>query len=419
MERWHIRDEDVVILRSLGEARRQAASDPVMSERRRLWKAHAACRGERPMVLAEIGGVLNEVLPDSTLQCQEKWAQGIERQLRNVLYEYERLQDDHVVEPWLNINWFFFESDYGVQVAKHRGDNQERLGSYTWEPPIQDLDKDFSKLHPRYFSVDREGTQEFKQVLDKVFAGVLPVRIRGSFYWTLGMTWKAIDLVGLDRLMLAMYDNPTGVHRLMAFLRDDHQAMLNWLEEEQLYSLNNEDDYVGSGTVGYTDELPQPGWQPDEPVRARDLWALSESQETVGVSPKMFEEFIFPYQLPVISRFGLSYYGCCEPVDKRWHLLKLIPNLRRLSVSPWSDQQKMAQNLGRNYIYCRKSHPGLVSTSDWDEERIKDDLRTTLKAAQGCNLEIVMKDVHTVASQPWRLQRWVTLARQCIDEIWV
>ena len=92
---------------------------------------------------------------------------------------------------------------------------------------------------------------------------------------------------------------------------------------------------IGSGSAGYTDELPQSDWREGDSVRATDQWVLSESQETVGVGPRLFEEFIFPYQLDLAKRFGLLYYGCCEPVHSRWDVLKKFPNLRKVSVSPW------------------------------------------------------------------------------------
>jgi hypothetical protein len=152
---------------------------------------------------------------------------------------------------------------------------------------------------------------------------------------TIGLTWKAIDLIGMEGLMLSMYDNPDGLHRLMAFLRDDELAFSNWLEEQELYSLNNENDYIGSGSMGYTAELPQDATrQAGSPVREKDLWVLMESQETVGVGPELFEEFVFPYQLSIGERFGKTYYGCCEPLNNRWDIVKRIPNLARVAVSP-------------------------------------------------------------------------------------
>jgi len=231
----------------------------------------------------------------------------------------------------------------------------------------------------------------------------------------MGLTWRAIDLIGMEKLMLAMYDNPDGLRALLAFLRDDHMALVDWLEEEHLYTLNNGADYVGSGSIGYCDDLPQADWSEGDPVRARDLWVLSESQETVGVSPKLFAEFILPYQLPLIERFGLCYYGCCEPIHARWPYLKDIPNLRRLSISPWCDQTYMAEALGSDFIFCRKPNPALISRATWDEEAIRADIAETLEVTRGCVVEFAMKDVHTLAGQDWRLGRWVEIAREEID----
>ena len=403
---------DVEILRGLARRVKEISQDPIMEERRRLWLKHNSLRGERTMILAETGGVLDELVPVSLLKCQEDWARGLERGLLNTIFMYENVKDDFVVEPFIAYNWHLQISDFGVQSKRQTTTNEGKLASYRWEPPIKNLSEDFGKLRHRTFGVNRESTMEWKATLEEVFGGVLDVRRRGGFWWTMGMTWTAIDLVGLEGLMLAMCDDPDGLHRLMAFLRDDHLALLDYVEKEGLLSLNNRNDYIGSGSVGYTVELPQAGLKPMQPIRIKDLWGLSESQETVGVSPGMFAEFIFPYQLPVIERFGLSYYGCCEPIHSRWDSIGKIPNLRKVSVSPWADEKFFGRELAGKYVYCRKPNPALISSQRFDEAEICGDLRRTVKAARGCHLEIVMKDMHTVADQPWRLGRWVEMARE-------
>jgi hypothetical protein len=410
--RWTITSHDRDTLRRLAARQAEIAQEPVMAERRRLWIAHAGLRGERPMILAENQGVTNEILPRSALTCEQPWAQELEFALRMRIWHHEHVDDDMVVEPWLDVKWQVDLGDYGVVVEKRHGDNQQRLGSYVWDPPIRDLDADLNKLHPRRPTVDREGTLAWVDHLERLLGDLLPVRIRGSYYWTMGLTWPCIDLIGLQGLMMAMVDQPEGLHRLMAFLRNDHLAVVDWLEAEGLYTLNNENDYVGSGTVGYTAELPSDQWRPGDPVRPRDLWVLSESQETVGVSPAMFEEFVFRYQLPIIQRFGLCYYGCCEPLHARWSILQRIPNLRRVSISPWCDQAFMAEALGDRYLFCRKPSPALISGAVWDEEAIRQDLAHTMAVTGGRHLEVAMKDVHTLADQPERLGRWVQIARE-------
>jgi hypothetical protein len=407
---------DVKILRDLATRIRQIANDPVNPERKQAWYALGDLAARRPMILAETGGVPEEVVPAATCRCTEEWARNLEYSFRHTLYRFEHVNDDAVVEPYLSCNWKVDQSDYGVQTPRQYADNAGKLGSYHWDPPIKDLDRDFGRLKPRTFSVDREHTLQWKAHLENILGDIMPVRLRGSFWWTMGMTIRIIDLIGLEGLMLAMYDNPQGLHRIMAFLRDDHLAFVDWTEKEGLLTLNNENDYIGSGSTGYTRHLPQPDYKPGRPVRARDLWVLSESQETVGVSPELFEEFVFQYQLPVIRRFGLCYYGCCEPVHSRWHVLKKIPNLQRVSVSPWCNEAFMAENLARNYVFSRKPNPTLISCERFDEDLIRQDLRRTLAVAKDYNLEIVMKDVHTLCGRPERLGRWVQLARETCRE---
>jgi hypothetical protein len=413
---WTINQADVRVLRDLYQRVAEIAHDPIMAERRRLWTEHNSLRGERSMILAETSGLRDELIPLSTLMCREAWARGLERGLRDLIFRYEHVGDDFVVEPRIRYAWQVETGDFGVQTELVRGDNDGKLGSYVWDPPVKDLDQDLDKLHFRSLSVDRDKTTAWAAHLEDLFGDILPVVNKASYWWTTGLTWTAISLIGLQQLMMAMYDNPQGLHRLMAFLRDDLLHYLDWFEEQGLLPCNNEDDYVGSGSLGYSSELPQPDWQAGRPFRIVDMWGLSESQETVGVSPEMFKEFVFPYQEPIIGRFGLSYYGCCEPVHGRIKTIKRLPNLRKVSVSPWCDQEIMADELGRDYVFCRKPKPTLISTQEWNEDLIRDDLRTTLRIAGGCPLELVIKDVHTLCGQAWRLGRWVEIAREVCAE---
>jgi hypothetical protein len=406
---------DVDILRRMAQRKIEIAQDPVNLERKRLWYALDGGTGGRPMVLAEVGGVMKEALPDTTLQCTDEWARGIERVLRAEIYQFEVLKDDHVIEPFMPAYWEMNVSSYGVEPVQHRPDNAGRLGARRWDPPIKDLDKDLDRMHPRTYSVDRQGTLATQAAMESVFGSILPVRIQGSFWWSLGMTNTAIDLIGLENLMLFMYDNPAGLHRLMNLLCEDYLAYAKWLEGERLLTLNNGNHYTGSGSIGYTLDLPARDWKVGMPVRTQDLWALLESQETVGVGPDLFEEFIFGYQLKIAKCFGKIYYGCCEPVHTRIQVLKKLPNMARVSVSPWADENAMARECGRQIVFSRKPNPAIISTENFDEAAIRADVGRTLDAAKGCRLEIIMKDVHTLNNEPQRLARWVQIAMEEID----
>jgi hypothetical protein len=240
------------------------------------------------------------------------------------------------------------------------------------------------------------------------------VRLRDTWWWSFGFTIDLIKFVDLTQVMLDMYDKPELLHRVMGFLRDGFMKRLDFLEENRLLHLNNDDSYVGSGGIGYTRELPGREIE-DGRVRTRDMWGFSESQETVGISPGMFEEFVYKYQVPVAGRFGLNCYGCCEPLDKRWHVVKRIPNLRRVSVSAWADRKKMAEYLEDRYIFSWKPNPALLAVPRLHEEEVRRLVRETLEYTKGCVLEILMKDNHTIGHNPDNVTEWVRIVREEVD----
>ena len=74
--------------------------------------------------------------------------------------------------------------------------------------------------------------------------------------------------------------------------------------------------------------LKSDGFDPDK-VRASDLWGCGTAQIFSAVSPAMHQEFDLASTLQWMKRFGLNYYGCCEPLDKKIEILRNIPNLRK------------------------------------------------------------------------------------------
>jgi len=408
----HVSQKDREILRSLAGRVREIAELPEQAERKRRLTNHNDLQPERPIILCSPEGAWDEILPRSSMQCESESLRDWERKLRMSVYWWEHFRDDNAIEPFFNLSWRVKMGNYGVEIPYEHGTGR---GSYHWAAPFEDIETGFVKLKPPVHSVDREGTQADVALADSLFGDLLPVRIRGKNFWTSGLTWEAIKLIGLETLMLAPYDQPEGLHRLMGWLCDQHLAFLEWLETEGLLSHCNEDDYVGSGGMAYTQQLPQPDSKPGMPVRLRDIWGFAESQETVGVSPEMFAEFILPYQLPNLEKFGLNCYGCCEPVhDRIDHILK-VPRLRRVSVSPWCDQKIMAEKLGRNCVFSRKPNPTQICLT-FNEAAIREDLSTTLDIAGEGSLEIIMKDTHTIQNEPWRITRWIEIAHEEVNK---
>jgi hypothetical protein len=411
--RYSLNQRDRLILRELAKQVADLAARPVEEEKRELWYRHNALEPTRPLVFCDPENGWNEILTPETLQCEGGLARAWEWHLRREVFWGAQMRDDKVIEPVFNVGHVYTETDWGLRETRIGG---EGGGSWRWEAPLKTYD-DMDKLRFPQITVDYEATQELLQLAQETFGDILQVRLKTVWWWSFGMTQTLVYLRGLEQIMYDMVDCPDELHRLMAFLRDGHAARLDFLEKNGLLFLNNDGTYVGSGGFGWTHELPQPDFNGH--VRPVDMWGFAESQETVGISASMFEEFIFPYQLSLLERFGLNCYGCCEPLDSRWHVVEKFPRLRRVSMSPWVNVEVMAERLGNRYIFSWKPHPGVLATDTFDEEFVRQTLRQGLRALKrnDCRVEIIMKDCHTIRHDPQRVIRWVQIAKEEAEAI--
>ena len=401
------------ILRELAKQVRGLASRSSEEQKKQLWTRHNDLGEVRPVIFCDPENGWNEIITQDRILCEKGLLRVWEMALRKEIFWGSRMGDDRVIEHYFNVPYNYSDTEWGLQETNIGGQDG---GSYIWDAPIKDYEEHFAKLRFPEITVDHDLTQKSVDLAEEVLGDILQVRLRGIWWWTLGMTWDFIRLRGLNNLMLDMYDNPDWVHRLMAFLRDGTLHKLDFLAKNGLLSLNTEGAYVGSGGFGWTATLPQPDYDPDH-TRTIDMWGFAESQETVAVSPQMFGEFIFPYQLPILDRFGLNCYGCCEPMDPRWHIVKNIPRLRRVSTSPWADRARMAEMLGDRYIISLKPSPSPLAVSRMDENLVRETLRNDLDATRGCRVEIIMKDNHTLGGNPNNAVRWCEIAREEIGRL--
>ena len=403
---------ECAILRELAMRIAEIAALPLQTERISLWKSFNSLMPKRPMVLAYPEGGWRDLIPEAQLQCTDPLLRSWEMMLRKAIYQFDHIYDDQPVTDFFNIGWVVKMGDYGLKEKKIR---MAELGSFGWESPVKTIE-DVDKLHFRDICIDHDETNRRVKLAQQILGDILKVRIYGPLWWSFGLTGSLILLRGLEQIMIDMYENPQLLHRTMALLRDDALHMLSAYEKEGVLSLNcGGDDFVGSAGVGATDELPAAGF--DGHVRTKDMWVLGESQEFVGVGPEQFFEFALQYQLPILNRFGLVCYGCCEPLDKKFDLLiKHLRKLRRVSVSPWCDRKIAAEKLGDRYIYSWKPNPADICGTDVNYEFFEQQIRETLDIAKGCCVEIVMKDTHTFNGDARRITRWSEIGSRLAKE---
>jgi hypothetical protein len=399
--------EDRSVLRRLAERVAALADTPAMAETRRLWTKINRLERTRPAVFCDPENGWNEIVTEPQMQCQGKLARRWEMDLRKEIFWGEVMGDDKPIDPYFNVPYTAAADDWGLQAVYEKGAGD---GSYRWEGAIKDYATDLKRMHAPPVEVDWEITDGCLEIAKDVLGDVLPVRLKGVWWWSLGLTWPAATFRGLQNMLCDFIEHPDELKELLSILSRGYLDKLDYLESHQLLCLNNDGTYVGSGGFGYSDELPQPDFS--GAVRPGDMWGFCESQETVNVSPKMYEEFIFPYEKPLMERFGLNCYGCCEPLHGRWHIVKEHPHLRRVSCSPWVNVEKMAANLGDRYVFSLKPNPATLAVPEVDTAALRRGIRELLEKTRGCVVELIMKDNHTLAQRPENAVTWCRIAKE-------
>ncbi|HUT75864.1 MAG TPA: hypothetical protein VM221_13640 [Armatimonadota bacterium] len=398
-------------LRDLARQVAEIAADPQNARNRTEWKRHNGLRPGKAMVLIFPEGAWEELLPDEVLTVSDPAFRPWELHLRRIIYRWHHLRDDNVIEPMCKVGLSHRITGWGLEPA--RKPSPERRGAWTFDPVISDP-ADAAKLTQPDLIVDEEQTQRDLEAVADLFGDILEVRAHRRVHVNTSLIGHLVNLRGLNEIMLDMCDRPQWVHQVMTFMTEATERLLDLVEQAPDLSLNNGDDYVGSGGVGYTDDLPGPGF--DGRVRLRDLWGFAEAQELALVSPAMHEEFVLRYQGRLLERFGLNCYGCCEDVTQKLEMIKrTIPRLRRLSVSPWTDLGAAAEALQDRIVYSWKPNPSPVLLS-FDAGRIRREINECLDAADGCIVEMVLKDTHTVHGHPETLHNWVKIANEVTAE---
>lgn len=414
-------------LRSLAARWMEHAADPVMAERRRLWRAVKDLRMERPVLLVETC-MLPDFVGQDELVCRDPYLRNIEKSLFEIVRHADEIGDDVVVDPYFRIPWEIQMSDYGARLdARHATATDGSDVGYSFDFGVKSA-ADAEKLHLRTRCVDRELSHRRHELLLDIFGDILPVRMGGYDWFDPdagyrpwlgnvygGLTQDLFKMIGNQRLLYWVYDEPELLHQLMRLIRDDRIDHFRFLEREGLLYRNTDAWMPCPGSYGYVSDLPE-SQADDAGTQLSECWVWLEAQECAPISPKMFTEMFLPYYAELTQPFGLAYWGCCEAVHDRLPAIeKAVPNLRAVSISGWSNQFKAAEIIGKKYVYSRKPTPAYISGANPDWERVEKDLRDTLTAARDCNLELCFRDIYTINGDRQRLPRWVEMARGMMD----
>jgi hypothetical protein len=281
-----------------------------------------------------------------------------------------------------------------------------------FDPPIRQWE-DMAGLAEIHHVVDEEATAANLARVQDAIGDLIRITVDRAPVWRVwhaDISYDLGNLRGLEQVMWDMADAPEQLHRLCRFLSDSIQRVHQEAEDAGDWRLCNHENQASP----YALELPDP--QADGPPVKRDqLWVFCAAQEMAQVSPAMHDEFVLQYQLPIISRFGLCAYGCCEDLTHKIDMLRRIPNLRRIAVTPVADVPRCAEQIGTDYIFSWRPNPSQMICCGFDPELIRRVVRDAMEASRGCHVDITLKDVQTVQGKPENLREWVEVVREVSD----
>ena len=411
-----ISNHDREILRRLAAEQAAIARLPAHREKAEMWRRLNDRESVRPMVwINEICWNEMNVADELTLQCDDAWAQGIETDLRRLLYQWRHLPADMVVDEYIACPLVIHSSGFGLQedVDIVRTSETSEVVSRHFHPLIVNPE-DVEKIQMPRVTHDRAETDARFDLMSGIFADILPVckvGIKGRWFapWDELVRWW-----GVEDAMRDLVDRPEMVEAAITRLVDAYLCELDQWEELNLLTRNDDNTRIGSGGYGYTSQLPGETLDPSHPHTA-NLWGCATAQIFGSVSPRMHWEFALKHEMRWLQRWGITYYGCCEPLDVKMGILRRIPNLRKVSTSPWVNVDRAIKEIGGDYVMSRKPSPAVLATDVFNPETAREDLTVFLDKARGCHVEIIMKDISTVRNDPQRLWAWEKLAMAVVE----
>ncbi len=403
--------KDRAILRDLAKRQVELANSERNQQLWQDWMAYGSSKTPvgRPLIRVELPTFEHQILPD-LLQCEGEEARRIETQMLRPIVNFTLFEDDTLVPAYYGVSDRFTFVPFGLPVKKQQSAG---LGHH-FIPYLHDLEEDEHLLGPSIFSVNEEQAQAEVAQANDLFGDILPVcRISDAGYCT--PMQDIVHIMNMDDLYMAMIDDEERFTAMLDRLTDDYIAFFKAQEASGTLHTAARMQHLCQGTYCFTNELPDS--QPN--ARLKDMWLFMDSQETSGVSPAMYRDLVFPHYRKVMDHFGLISYGCCEASHPIWdECLSTIPHLRKMSVSPWCNEEMMGERLrDTDVTYLRKPPATLLGmdTPNLDEEAVLACFRKTAAAAKGCKIEIAQRDVYMIGHSPEKVRRYVQLARQGLE----
>ena len=398
---------DKQIIRELAKrSMEQATSERQLAVNKRMQDTNDLKLVRPPVMLNEIPWYQMDIDGDLVCQCQDPRAREVEGHLRRYLYMCKYFRADNILEPYFRVNRHFevTPSGWEVQEEIRRTDDTNYIISHHYIDVLE-TEEAVEAFRMPELSLDPQKDEEAVNYYSDLLGDSMPVKLCGMSYLYF-MPWDLIvRLRGMEPVIFDFYDRPEHLHVIMEKMCAAKQAELDFIEQNNLI---NSLPYELHCTPGLISGLADSG--------LKATWFRGAAQGFSTVSPAMHEEFEINYVKPIAQRFAYTYYGCCEPLDNKLDVIRKIPNLRKVGCSPWANVEKMAEQLGGDFVLSRKPNPAHVAHRT-DPAEIREEIEETVKLAikYGCPLDITLKDISTVSHRPENLIVWSQAVSDVLD----
>ncbi len=359
-----------------------------------------------PVLLDEIPWYQMDIDGDLICQCEDQGARNVETFFRRALFRRKYFRADTILEPFFRVTMAYDSTGIGLKTEEDilRTDGANHIVSHAYKDLLEN-EEDVEKILIPTFTARPDKDEKAVAFYSDLLGDSMPVKLcgLGTFYHT---AWdQIVSLRGMEPVLYDLFDRPEHLHAIRQRLLD---VAIAEMEFRSNYIKNDPTYPTVHSTPAYVSGLAEDG--------LKATWLRLNAQPFSDVSPDMHEEFDVDYALKMADRFGYTYYGCCEPLDRKLDVICKIPNLRKIGVSPWAKEEVMAERMGGDYVYSRKPNPANVAIKT-DPEVIRKETETTVKLCQkyGCPVEFILKDISTVSRRPENLIVWAKTVSEVLD----
>ena len=399
--------KDKEIVRELAKRYMELATDQKQQDMNARMKATNDLQLVRPPVLIdEIPWYQMDIDGELTCQCEDKAAQNVETVLRRALYRRKYFKADTIFEPFFRVTMAYDSTGLGLTWKDEirRTDDTNNIVSHSYADLLED-EENLELIKIPTFTARPDKDERAMAFYTDLLGDAMPVKLCGRGYLYDAAWDKIVRYRGMEAVIYDFYDRPEYLHAIRQRFLDIVKAEMDFVEKHLHVDPTAPNLHCTPAAVS---GLAEDGW--------KATWYRTMAQGFSDVSPAMHEEFDINYSLQIADRYAYTYYGCCEPLDRKLDVIFKIPNLRKVGVAPWAREEVMAERLGGKYVYARKPNPANVAIMT-DPEVIRRETEKTVKLCQkyGCPAELVLKDISTVSHRPENLIVWAQTVSDVLD----